>query len=240
MIFQMAGDLISGGWDALSNITTGIGKGVGRIGSTFFPSPQRIQPIKSEITQQGNYSTLPYTKTADAPSVWETFNMVQNEWLGSPYQDQYSPAVKSAAAAQLEQLVSATGQPGVIDNLFTGLKGLATTSREIRTLADELIAPWSTRETVYSKPQAGYPEGRDEQHLNNLAQAAANVWETTKTSAQAMLDQVKGLFNVGFPQQGGQPVFGVTHEIQPSKGLSAGLIIAGIVIVLVILLSRKK
>ena len=61
-----------------------------------------------------------------------------------------------------------------------------------------------------------------------------------KAGAAAMLDQVKGLFNIGFPQQQGQPVFGLTHEIKPSKGLSTGLIIAGVVIVLVILLSRKK
>ncbi|GAG95507.1 unnamed protein product, partial [marine sediment metagenome] len=55
-----------------------------------------------------------------------------------------------------------------------------------------------------------------------------------------LADQAKGLFNLAFPQQGAQPAFAVQHEITPSKGLSTGLIIAGVVLVAVILLTKKK
>ena len=243
MILEMAGGLVSGGWDALTNITSGIGKGISRIGSTFFPGPQQVQPIVSEITQAGNYTSTPKPVSPDAPSTWETLQMAANQWLRSPYEDQYAALAKTQEGLNLEQKISAVEpekEPGLFENIFTGLEWAATQSRNIRTLADELMAPWSPRDTVYGKPQAGYPEGRDEGHLNNLAQAGANMWEAMKVGAGAMLDQVKGLFNIGFPQQESQPGFGLTHEIKPSKGLSAGLIIAGIVIVLVILLSRKK
>ncbi len=238
MIFQMAGDLVSGGWDALANITSGIGEGVSRIGSTFFPGPQRSEPIISEITQAGNYSSWPYPAGPDASTIWKTAAMADNQWIGSPYAEQLGPTIRAAESLKLEAMVSTT--PSLIENIFTGLKGAVAAGREIRTLADELFQPWDPRETVYGKPQAGYPEGRNEQHLNDLTQAGAEVWLKAKAGAEAILEQVKGLFNLGFPQQAGQPVFGVKHEIQPSKGLSTGLIIAGVVIVLVILLSRKK
>ena len=239
MIFQMAGDLVSGGWNALANITSGIGKGVSRIGSTFFPGQQRVEPIRSEITQGANYLSVPLTKSPDAWSIWETMGMADNQWVGSPYAEQLGPTVKALESLKLAESVSTT--PSLIDNIFTGLKDAASASRDIRTLADELISPWFPRsETVYGRPQAGYPAGRNEQHLNNLTQAGAEAWQVAKSSAGAILDQVKGLFNLGFPQQAGQAVFGIKHEVQPSKGLSIGLIVAGVVIVLVILVSRKK
>ncbi len=243
MIFEMAGGLVSGGWDALTNITSGIGKGISRIGSTFFPGPQRLEPIQSQITQYGNYSSLPKSVITDAPSVWETLPMATSKWLGSPYEAQYSPTKMTQLSTDLEKRISATApvkEPGLFENIITGLDWAATQSRNIWTLADEIMGPWRPRETVYGTPQAGYPAGRDEGHLNNLVQRGADVWEVAKASADAILDQVKGLFNLGFPQQSTQPAFGIKHELAPSKGLSTGLIIAGVVIVLVILLTRKK
>ncbi len=243
MIFEMAGGLVSGGWNALANITSGIGTGISRIGSTFFPGPQRQEPIKSEIMQAGTYTSLPYPAAPEAQSIWESITWANQNWSGSPYAQQYGPTIKALESLKLAEQVSATPtemQPSLFDNIIGGLDWAATQSRNIRTIVDEISGPWAPRETVYGTPQAGYPEGRDERHLNDNAQTGANVWEITKAYGQNIIDQVKGLFNMGFPQQGGQPAFGITHEVSPSKGLTVGLIVAGVVIVLVILLGRKK
>lgn len=243
MIFEMAEGLVSGGWNALTNITSGIGKGISQIGSTFFPAPQRTV-IKSEITKAAGSTGMTYRPTAvDAPSTWETMQQAAMGWEGSPYAEQFAITVKNDQAMNLAEKVSSTKQEGIggmFADIMGGLEFAGKQSQSISTLVDQIMGPWSPRETVRGTPQAGYPEGRDEGHLNNLSQKGAEVFATVKAGAEAIFDQVKGLFNIGFGQQGSQPVFGIQHELSPSKGLSAGLIIAGVVIVLIILLSRKK
>lgn len=243
MIIEMAGGLVSGGWDALTNITSGIGKGASRIGSAFFPATQRTT-IQSEITKPAGGAGATYRPTAiEAPEFWATMQMAADQWLASPYEDQYAVQKMTQESQELARTVSSVKQEGIggmFADIMAGLEWTAGQSRKITTLVDEVMGPWLPRETIKGTPQAGYPEGRDERHLSDLTQRGAEVFATVKTGAQAILDQVKGLFNIGFPQQGSQPAFGIQHELSPSKGLSIGLIIAGVILVLIILLGRKK
>jgi len=243
MIIEMAGGLVSGGWNALTNITSGIGKGASYIGSAFFPAPQRTT-IQSEITKPAGGTGATYRPTTiEAPEFWATAQMAADQWLASPYEKQYAVPAKVQESQKLAQTVSSTKQEGIggmFADIMSGLEWTAGQSQRITTLVDEIMGPWLPRETIKATPQVGYPEGRDERHLDNLAQRGAEVFATVRAGAQGILDQVKGLFNIGFPQQGEQPAFGIQHELSPSKGLSIGLIIAGVILVLVILLGRKK
>ncbi len=244
MIIQL-GSGLAGGWDAIDNIFKPVSGVTDQFDSSFFPIPQRPAPIVSEITQAGNFSAQPYPVGPDAPSIWESGNWAAKDWIASPYAPQYAPTTVTAESKELESLISASfvggeKEPNLLDNIVSGMNWFAVQSRKIRTLADDIMGPWTPRDTVKGTPIAGSKDGRDVQHLNDFSKMGADVINVFKTGASAILDQAKGLFNLGFPQDTKQPAFGLTHDIKLSKGLSTGLIIAGIAIVVLILFTRKK
>jgi len=90
--FQAAGGLIKGGFDAVGNVIGSVGKGAGYMVSGFFPSPQRREPIVSDIVlSTGNVGKTYRPTSADAPSLAEIAEYAQANWLGSPYEDQLAP-----------------------------------------------------------------------------------------------------------------------------------------------------
>ncbi len=90
-MFEFIGDIVGGGWDAVSNVVTGIGKGVSDFGSGFFPQPQRDKVV-SEIVAPVNTRGISYRDiTPDARSIQETAAWAEKFWLDSPYVGRCGP-----------------------------------------------------------------------------------------------------------------------------------------------------
>jgi len=245
MIIEMAADLVQGGWDALWNITSGIGKGAGSVisgvGGIFFPTSQKTT-IQSEITEAAGFENAYRDISVDAPSVWETNWYSKSDWLEGPYAEQFAVLTKIKESTALNEMVSGTKQDPIGDmfaNIMGALEGAGEISGRVATIADRIVGPWVPREVIKGKPDAGFPEGRNEQHSSNLSNKGAQVVDIFKTGMQGIYDQVRGLFNIGYPQPAPQPVPNIRTEITPS-GISTGMLLIGGLIVLVILLGKKK
>lgn len=239
MIFQLAGGLVSGGWDAIQNITRGIGKGASTLVSGFFPAPQRDKII-SETVQAAGGSGQTYR-----PTETENKSMIQT-WiwgnqpvphLGSPYEEQFAIPAKVQESQQLAKSVSPEKSG---DWIGEGLDWALQQTGKISTLVDELGGFWGAREVIIGTPREGYPEGQDEQHLNDLTSRIANVLNLGKAMGGEFISQVKGLFGLGYGQTQAQPGFVVQHDLQPTKQTWIGIAIVGAIIIAVIFLGRKK
>ena len=115
-------------------------------------------------------------------------------------------------------------------------------SQQFRTVVDEIGEAWGVweRPVIEERPRAGYPAGQDVQHLNRPEDDRADVVTMARGLFGGILEQVKGLFNLGFPQTSGQPAFAIKHEVEPSQKT---MIIVGVAvgaILLVILLRGRK
>ena len=193
-------------------------------GSGFFPAAQRTT-IKSEMTQAAGGTGQTYRQTStDAPSVWDSLAMSLKGWFGTPYQDQYSVTAKQAESKELASLVE-----GNSTNTITGtLDWALAQSKKIGTLWDQIKKPTDqTREVV---------EGTrtDEAHYNDNQDRSADTF----SKIGAVLDQVKGLFNLGFPQDGSQPVVTVGHEISATPTLAIGAGVIALIIIIAILVKK--
>lgn len=210
MIIEAAGGLISGGWDAISNITSGIGKGISRIGSTFFPAQQQAR-IESNTIQQANYASTPFPKSQQAATVYELY-------APPPSPNQYQYYGDPTALVGPTQAPGQAPELNLWDRISKGVEWAGQQAGKIKGIAD-----------IFKPPPAPTPPN-----------TGAKVVQMAKAGANAILDQIKGLFNLGFPQQGPQPAFGITHQVTPSPGLSTGLIVAGIILVIIVLTKGKK
>ena len=240
MLFSTVGAMASGGWDALNNILTGVGKGASAFTSPFFPAPQKTQ-IKSEIF-------LPAANVPAPSKLPENISMVQttqwrNEfWRPSPYAQNMGPADYMRTESLATAAKMGDTKSGPIEGLLGTIGGIATTGVKIRTAVDEFMQSWglAPRETVIGTPRAGYPEGRDDTYWNDLRTRGAQVATVAKGIGSQFLDQIKGLMGIGYTPTDQQPVFAIQHDIQPSKATTIGLAVAAAIILFVIFTGRKK
>lgn len=240
------GEIVAGGWDAVDNVINSIGRTTGSIIRPFFPEPQKQEvtnlPIKQAVT-----AGAPYRPTdPELPSFWETMSMRANQWLESPFEAQFAPQLDTTP---IEQMVKTT-QPkspdfirtlgDIMGGILKGTREAVEIGKEFRTVADEFLDVWglSGRDPVTGKPRAGYPEGRNEIHWNDLRSWGAAVTGTMQAWGEGIVKQVKGLFNIGFGQEAAQPAFAIKHEVAPSRGLSIGAI--AIAAIIVFMLWKRK
>jgi hypothetical protein len=246
-ILSGVGGLVAGGWDAVSNVVDYAGSGVSTLASGFFPAPQVEQVQHLSIQPMGGSGMTYRPVAADAPSFRETAQMAIDNWLGSPYEENLSTT--RAGTTSLDHMIQATqNRPGPLDSvgnlvdwLRTGSEQVLGTARSIRTAADELMELFGVtpRETIPGTPRAGSQEGRDETHYNDLRSMGAMVYEAVQGWGSNFVDQMKGLFGIGYTPTQSQPGFAIRHELSPSRGTTIG--IAGVIAVLVIvwLLGKK-
>jgi len=249
-MFDLAGGLVTGGWDAVSNIVSGIGSDISHIGSTFFPTAQRTKVI-SEITQSagGQGDIFRENVLPENISMIETAKFVEQQWLGSPYEDQFAIPIKNQESMNLASIVSMgpdpitgkqsiTGQ--IYDKVMGNLKGVAGATKEITTVVDEIATMWGLREPISGgKQEIGNSPGSTA-NTQPPKTTGADVISAIKGLGSGIADQVKGLYNLAFGQQGSQAAFEVQHEIKPTTGLSIGMIAAVGAIILVLILTRRK
>lgn len=237
MMFQIASELVVGGWDAIDNIAQGIGKGASTFVSGFFPTPQREKVISETIQAAGGSGKTSRATTPEGQSWIETMEFATRGWLDSPYEAQFAIPVKIQESKQLAQTVAT---PKSSDWIGEGLDWALKQSSKITTLVDEIGGALRQREVIVGTPRAGYPEGQDEAHLNDLTSRIAEVVNLGKSMGSDFVKQVKGLFNLGFGQTEAQPGFQIQHELQPSRQTWIGLAVIAAIIIAVIFLGRKK
>lgn len=221
MTLVYGSDLVSGGWDALDNITA-------IIGSDYFPAIQR-QTVKSETVEAAGGSGQTFRPTApENPSMVESKKWSLAGWLGSPYQEELSVGFKSAESQQLAEVMGPKADPFGVT-----LDWALAQTKKVTTLYDQLSGLWQPREVITETPREGYPEGQDVRHLNETIEKGAEVIKAGRALIGKAYDQVKGLFNLGF-EQGKQPVFSIEHELEPTVKIGIGVIAAAIILVLLL------
>jgi hypothetical protein len=228
MAYLYGSDLASGGWDALNNITATIGTGV-------FPKAQR-ETIVSETVQAAGGTGQTYRPTLlENQSMIETDFWRDRGWFGSPYQDNLSVTRKVQEGKQTAALIEPEK-----DAIGESLDWALGTTKQVTTLFDELRGLWEPREVIREKPYAGSPDGKNVRNLNEVVERGAEVIKAGGAIVGRIFDQVKGLFNLGYPQSGKQPVFAIQHEIDPTVKTGLGVFGVIVLILVVLMLMRKK
>lgn len=230
-MIMMATDLVAGSWAALDNVLNSFQ--ISEQPSGFYPTPQR-NTIKSESLQAMGGSGTTYRQTQPEAQSWlETAGYALKGWLGSPYEAQYSVAAKTAQSQSLAALVE-TKKPGPIDE---GLDWALETTKKIGTLWDQVSGLFGKkREVIVEKPRAGSPEGKNVQNVNDAGNRSADVDKVFAYAGQ-VINQVKGLFGLGYPQTTPQPAAGVQTELGGLAGLSMGTL--AVAALIIYLLARK-
>jgi hypothetical protein len=247
-MLKFIGDVVGGGVQGAANVINSIGKGTVSLIRPFFPQPQSTGVENLPIKMANTAGATVRPVASELPSVWETMRMAGEQWLASPYEDQYATHLDTTP---LEQMVKKTQPPSsgifttlgdVIGGITSGVRQATEVGRSFRTVADEFLDVWglSGRDTVEGTPREGYPEGRDEVHWNDLRSWGAAVSESVGTWGQGVIDQVKGLFNLGYQQEGPQPAFTISHEVGATKGLTIGMIVILAVVVVLFFTGKRK
>jgi len=231
MAFQIAADLVSGGWDALNNIISGIGTGAESVWGAVFPAQQR-ETVKSETVQAAGGTGQTFRPVMqENQSMIETAWYNATGWLNSPYEEEFSVPAKQAESKRIAESIGPR-----VDTIGLGLEWALEQTQKVTTLYDQLKGFWDPREVIQEKPRAGYPDGKDVRHLNDVVDRGADVIKAGTEWIGGVADQVKGLFNLGFDPTGKQPVFSIKHELEPTAKIGIGVIAA---IIILILLLRK-
>ena len=225
----------------IENIEAGRTQSLSTAPSGFFPTPQRDRVI-SEMNAPAGADGDTYREP-----IQENQSMIQTDWwnnigwVNTPYEQQFAIGPKRQESAAIAESVSSSmaqpGGPDLLADMLDTIKG----GSQIGTVVNEFLNTWGIvdRPVVKGTPRAGYPAGTDDTHYNTWANMGADVVTVGKRIGGAFIDQVKGLFNLGYSgPSGSQPVFSIQHELEP--GIKIGAVGIAAVIILVIFLMRRK
>lgn len=235
---QDSGQLVHGG---VENIEMSRDQVLSTQPSGFFPTPQREQVI-SEVNAPAGADGRTYRET-----IQENQSMMTTDWwnsigwIGSPYEQQFAVIPKRQESADLAASMTSNMTQAGGPDLLADILGTLKTGTEIGTVVNEFLYKWgiTDREPVQGTPRAGFPAGTDDTHYSNWTSKAADVYEVGKQIGGAFLNQVKGLFNLGYEgPDGSQPVFSIQHELEP--GVKIGAVGIAAVVILAIYLLRRK
>lgn len=219
--FQAAGGLIKGGFDAVGNVIGSVGKGAGYMVSGFFPSPQRREPIVSDIVlSAGNVGKTYRPTAADAPSLAEIAEYAKQNWLGSPYEAQLAPG----PGYTTRKSDFTTGLQTAADSILSISGALSSAVSAAGDLVSQLSEQWRPTPQVIPKKINSEVIPQQGEQSN-----AAITTEQIGGLFQGFINQVKGLFNVGFPQQP-QPSPALATPAAISKPLITSQVLVLIVI----------
>lgn len=234
-MFQLAGDIVKGGWDAISNLAASAGKGMAEIGSAFFPAPQRTEVKHLPIEEMGGTGQTYRPTAPENESMNDTFSYFMKDWVNTPYEMQYAIPKKIAESKELNKGVSMTAG----EWLGHGLDWALETSKKVGTIVETWDIATGRKTTATntegksSGPTTTSTQKRTVTETGNFAQRGAEVIEKFKAAAGNILTQAKGLFNLGFEGTGGKsPVFSIQHELDPGTKLAVGS--TGVVVLLLL------
>ncbi len=232
---ELAGDLVQGGWDAVANITSGIGKGAEALISPFFPSPQKQTPTVSQIVEPMGATGFTFRPTdPENPSMVETQGMyADRNFLGTQSAERFNAPAKVAESKKLSESVSKKDS----DWISGGLDWALAQSKKIATVADEFMKTWESREPISEGPKE---TGNSPGTVTHMQQGIDKRIDIIRTIGSQLLEQVKGSFSVGYKgPTGDQPA----HQTKTGTGYypepKATLGIAVAVCIIALLLLRK-
>lgn len=228
-------DIVGGGWDAVENIIGGIGGGASTFTSDFFPAQQREKVEHLPLMPAGGEGLTYRPTSPDAPSFIETSMWAADQWLGSPYEQQFAIPTKIEESKQLAKTVSLPADENWIGQ---GLDWALDQTKKVTTLVDELGGVFSKRESIQGEPFEG-PKAGTTTHLNQVTNKGAEIYNTGKAFVGGIVDQVKGLFNLGYDPTGKQPTFAIQHELKPGPQITIGAIVIISIIIFALLRSKK-
>lgn len=234
---ELAGDLVSGGWDAIANITSGIGKGAESLISPFFPSPQKQTPTVSQIVEPMGATGQTFRPTdPENPSMVETQKMYAGDnFLSSQYAERFNAPAKVAESKELSASISKKDS----DWLGGGLDWALAQSKKIATVADEFMKTWDLepRKSISEGPKE---TGNSPGTVTHMQQDVDKRVGTIRATGSKLLEQVKGLFSIGFEgPTGDQPAHQTKTgaEYFPEPKTTLGIAVA--VVIVALLLLRK-
>ncbi len=240
-MFQMAGDIVKGGWDALWNIVSGAGKGMAEIGSSFFPAPQRTE-VKHLDIEQAPQGLQPRPTIQENQSMMESFDYALNDWLYTPYEMQYAVPAKIAESKAVDEKAS-IAKPDPWAWVNQGLDWALGQAEKVETVVskwDLLTGKKPTAITYAGADQTGYSQ-QIITETDSFIDRGASVIEDFRGAAEDVFGQVKGLFDLGFDDGDRQPVFAIEHELDPEiiatakyGGIGIGTLIVVLIIVFII------
>ena len=233
---EMAGDLVSGGWGAIANITSGIGKGAEALISPFFPSPQKQAPTVSQIVAPMGATGQTFRPTdPENISMVETQKMyAEGNYIGTQYAERFNAPAKVAESKQLSASVSKKDSDWFGNTLDWALEQ----SKKIATVADQYMEVWdlSKREPISEGPKE---VGNSPGTVTHLQKDIDKRVGTIKTTGSKLLAQFKGLFSVGYEgPTGDQPAHQTktgTEFLEPRTTIA----FAAVAIIAAFLLLRK-
>lgn len=242
-MFEFVGNVVQGGWNALSNVTSAVGSGANYMVSSFFPAQQKTTILSETVQGANSYGNTFRSTIPENQSMIQSLSWADSGWFGSPYQNDLSIPVKVAESKNIDSIVSGTQSKsisGMLADIWGGVKsGAGAITKEIsevKTLADDIMGWFGINRgsTVYNGPtETGNSPGT----IINTAPAGTSGADVATTTAKGIIDQIKGLFNLGYDQTSVQPVSPVTTSAGALSGLSI-LLIAGVI--LFVIFARKK
>ncbi len=200
-------------WDSVNNLF--IGPPAPSISpSGFFPTPQQLQPIRSEITQPAVSMGVPRLTASDAPSLAESAAWAYNDWFNSPYEAQYAPGAQSVEPSFLDRLAAP------FERTFTGL---ATATEEAFWEASEQL-PGLLLRKVGLLPET--------QVVNTRGDTEVHLYQTPSMSRATVpgliQEQPRGLFNMGYDDQVPARVVRIPPPATAALAVSPILMIVGL------------
>ncbi len=186
--------------------------------SGFFPAPQKLEPIRSEIAQPALSLGVPRLTATDAPSIAESAAWAYQNWFGSPYEAELSiPARPTAPSrAPTPSFLTEVSKPWetMTGSLWSGVE-------ETFIEANKLL-PALMLEKLGLTPER--------QVVNTQGDIEYHVYQRPPMSLSTIpgliQEQPKGLFNIGLDPGIKTPVVPIG---QPS---TAGIAISPILILL--------
>ena len=200
-------------WDSVNNLFIGP-PAPSTSPSGFFPAPQQLQPIRSEIAQPAVSLGVPRLTAPDAPSLAESAAWAYNDWFNSPYEAQYAAAAQSVEPSFFERVAAP------FERTFSGL---ATGTEEAFWAASEQLPDLLLRRIgLLPEAQVVNTRGGVEYHIYGKPSMSP------VTVPGVIQEQARGLFNMGYEDDVQARVVPIPRPATAALAVSPILILLGL------------
>ncbi|RKY11475.1 MAG: hypothetical protein DRP65_04230, partial [Planctomycetota bacterium] len=189
-ILEGISSLAKAGFDTIDVMGKTVGSGLEGLYTSFFPSPQKISPIKAQSTQPVGFTGLSYRPTEPQHKAsLETVAQAALDWIDSPYEEQYGPSQVMLERSNTKSDLWAPWD----DFLGKVWEGATTTFGEINKQLPEILM---RKIGLIETPEIVNTAGTTEYHVYGVGDDPNRAAPATTPATTA--DQPKYSFNLGF------------------------------------------